>query len=128
MTTRREVLKWGAIGTFATTAPPPALAAAAPPAPGFTSRRPAKADRCFTSLAVETAIVETKKRIGDPELAWLFETWLPNSLDTTVNLAPADGRPDPLVITGDIPALWLRDSSAQVWPYLAFLKDDKPLA
>ena len=128
MTTRREVLKWGAIGTFASMAPPLALAAAAPPAPGFTSRRPAKADRCFTSLAVETAIVETKKRIGDPELAWLFENCLPNSLDTTVKLGTADGKPDTFVITGDIDAMWLRDSSAQVWPYLAFLKDDKPLA
>jgi uncharacterized protein len=31
------------------------------------------------------------------------------------------------VITGDIDAMWLRDSSAQVWPYLAFMKTDATL-
>src|SRR5690606_13057867 len=38
-----------------------------------------------------------------------------------------NGRPDTYVITGDIDAMWLRDSSAQVWPYLPFMKEDKKL-
>jgi len=39
-----------------------------------------------------------------------------------------DGRPDTYVITGDIDAMWLRDSSAQVYPYLGLMKDDVPFS
>ncbi len=38
-----------------------------------------------------------------------------NTLDTTVHYGEeADGTPDTYVYTGDIPAMWLRDSGAQV--------------
>jgi meiotically up-regulated gene 157 (Mug157) protein len=83
--------------------------------------------RNFSSEAVEKAIQEFKKNVKQPELAWLFENCFPNTLDTTVFHSTKDGKPETYVITGDIDAMWLRDSSAQVWPYLPFMAQDKPL-
>ncbi|RYG06240.1 MAG: glycoside hydrolase family 125 protein [Chitinophagaceae bacterium] len=89
-------------------------------------RTPA-AKRNFTSTAVEAAIKEFRSKVKDPELGWLFENCFPNTLDTTVTFTTKDGKPDTYVITGDIDAMWLRDSSAQVWPYFAFIKEDPKL-
>ena len=63
--------------------------------------------------------------LGDTDLARIFGNCFPNTLDTTVEPGEFEGRPDTAVITGDIAAMWLRDSSAQVWPYLPFARDDK---
>ena len=93
----------------------------------FTSRRPPLAQRKFTSPAVEARIEEIKRTIGDPELGWMFENCFPNTLDTTVRTGELDGKPDTFVITGDIDAMWLRDSTAQVWPYLPLAKQDPKL-
>ena len=76
----------------------------------FRSKRPPVGARCFTSKAVEAEIRAVKARFADPELAWMFENCYPNTLDTTVKLSMIDGKPDAFVITGDIDALWLRDS------------------
>ena len=91
------------------------------------SGRPAVAARRFTSPAVEACITRITGLIKDPAVATLFENCFPNTLDTTVTTSVIDGKPDTFVITGDIDAMWLRDSSAQVWPYLAFAKDDDAL-
>jgi len=101
----------------------PAFAAA----PAFASKRPALADRRFTSPAVERELARVSKQIADPKLRWMFGNCYPNTLDTTVKMGTVDGRPDAFVITGDINALWLRDSSAQVTPYLHLVKDDPRL-
>ena len=96
----------------------------------FPSRRPAPADRKFTSPAAEETIRDTKARIADPEMAWLFENCFPSTLDTTVNFRESGGEggvPDTFVITGDIDAMWLRDSAAQVWPYLPLARRDARL-
>jgi len=93
----------------------------------FTSHRPKLAERKFTSNGVEEKIRSVKAAIKDPELAWLFENCYPNTLDTTVNYSEKHGKPDTFVITGDINAMWLRDSSAQVWPYLPLIKTDAHL-
>ena len=106
------------------------LAASALPARAtktYATSRPPLADRKFTSDAVEAKIQAAKKRIADPELAWMFENCFPNTLDTTVRTGELDGKPDSFVITGDIDAMWLRDSAAQVWPYLPLAKDDARL-
>lgn len=89
--------------------------------------RPQPADRRFRSEAVEQYIAEIRARIGDPELAQLFVNCFPNTLDTTVEPGTFEGKPDTAAITGDIPAMWQRDSSAQVWPYLDLARKDERL-
>ncbi|MBO0358566.1 glycoside hydrolase family 125 protein [Hymenobacter sp. BT186] len=96
-------------------------------APAFPVVRPAEAKRRFRSRSVEAAIKEFQKKVPNQELGWLFENCFPSTLDTTVTYATRDGRPDTYVITGDIDAMWLRDSSAQVWPYLQFMGKDAEL-
>jgi meiotically up-regulated gene 157 (Mug157) protein len=93
----------------------------------FESNRPPIGERKFSSEAIEASIVRIKKQIANPELAWVFENCFPNTLDTTVDFEVINGKPDTYVITGDIDAMWLRDSTAQVWPYLPFVKGDSKL-
>ena len=90
--------------------------------------RPAPAQRRFTSPAVERAIEQTSRLIADTQLATIFQNCLPNTLDTTVTVGTYNGKPDTFVVTGDIDAMWLRDSSAQVMPYVVLCKDDPKLA
>jgi meiotically up-regulated gene 157 (Mug157) protein len=89
--------------------------------------RPKLSERRFRSGAVEEFLVERKARIGDPVLAALFVNCFPNTLDTTVVPGQFEGKPDTAVLTGDIEAMWLRDSSAQVWPYLPLAGKDVAL-
>ncbi|MDP5280747.1 glycoside hydrolase family 125 protein [Sphingomonas sp. DG1-23] len=118
---RREVI--AGAGTLALAAGLPGMAFAQ----GLVSKRPPKAERRFTSKAVEAEIARVKKKIADPELAWLFENCYPNTLDTTVTLGEVDGKPDTFVITGDIDAMWLRDSSAQLQTYVHLTPKDADL-
>lgn len=89
--------------------------------------RPAPADRAARSEAIERRISRASARISDPNLRRLFENALPNTLDTTVISGGSDERPDTFVLTGDIAAMWLRDSTAQVWPYLSSVGEDPDL-
>lgn len=94
---------------------------------GFPVVRTAVEKRNFISPAVEKTIDKIQSSIGNKELAWMFGNCFPNTLDTTVSTGEKNGRPDTYVITGDIDAMWLRDSSAQVWPYLPLMKEDPEL-
>ena len=94
---------------------------------GANGARPQPAARRFRSEVVEQFLADTRRRIADPELAQLFFNCYPNTLDTTVEPGTFEGHPDTVVITGDIPAMWQRDSSAQVWPYLDLARKDERL-
>src|SRR5579871_4131104 len=94
----------------------------------FVSKRPPREKRKFHSDAVERLITEVKGAIADPQLAWIFENCYPNTLDTTVDFSTKNGKPDSFIITGDIDAMWLRDSSAQVNGYLPLCPRDPHLS
>ncbi|WP_242916431.1 glycoside hydrolase family 125 protein [Pontibacter liquoris] len=120
---RRTFLQNSALAGAGALLSPLAFAASS----GFPVVRVPAAKRHFQSKAVDGAIKEFSKQVKDKELAWLFENCFPSTLDTTVTYQTKNGRPNTYVITGDIDAMWLRDSSAQVWPYLKFVKKDEPL-
>ena len=93
------------------------------------SRRPPVGERLFSSETIEKKIKEVTKLLKEaPYLAWMFENCFPNTLDTTVHYSVAEnGDDDTFVYTGDIHAMWLRDSGAQVWPYVQFAKNDEKI-
>ncbi len=130
MTSRRNFIKKSALGLTALAVSP---SWASDSVGGFvqtekyTTNRPALKKRNFTSKAVEETIARVKPKIKDQKLAWMFENCFPNTLDTTVKYSMKNGKPDTFVITGDIDAMWLRDSSAQVWPYLPLMQEDEQL-
>jgi meiotically up-regulated gene 157 (Mug157) protein len=85
------------------------------------SARPAPADRKFNSSAVESLIAAFLPRFLDPDIGTMFSNCLPNTLDTAIVSASHN---DTFVITGDIPAMWLRDSTNEVLPYMALAADN----
>jgi meiotically up-regulated gene 157 (Mug157) protein len=93
----------------------------------YTSHRPKPNERRFRSKAVDNEVQRIKKLLKNPKLAWMFENCFPNTLDTTVDFRILDGHPDTFVYTGDIHAMWLRDSGAQVWPYISLANTDAEL-
>ena len=94
----------------------------------YEDKRPAQQNRLFTSSAVEAEIERVVAMLENPRLKWMFSNCYPNTLDTTVHpVESEDGRPDTYVYTGDIPAMWLRDSGAQVWPYVRYVNEDPAL-
>lgn len=71
--------------------------------------------------------LETKPELHEQKdkLIEMFEKCFSNTLDTTVEILE-DGTT--YVITGDIPAMWLRDSTCQLRPYLIASKHDEKIA
>ncbi|KAK5634176.1 hypothetical protein RRF57_009890 [Xylaria bambusicola] len=106
-------------------------------------QRPHPKCRTFHSDAIEKVIDDMVARIKDPDLARLFENTFPSTTDTTVKFHTSgstetkrnqlntdsfeDGQwegPQSFIITGDIIAEWLRDSTNQLSPYQALAKKD----
>ncbi|MDO5742818.1 MAG: glycoside hydrolase family 125 protein, partial [Vagococcus sp.] len=129
MTSRRDFLKKSGLGLAALAVNPTIVSSkqVITNKKKYICERPPIHKRNFTSQSIEQTIVRVKSKIKDPKLAWMFENCFPNTLDTTVQFKMNNGKPDTFVITGDIDAMWLRDSSAQVWPYLPLAKKDAQL-
>lgn len=68
--------------------------------------------------------LEGRAREKLPGLAPLAKQCFLNTIETTVTQLE-DGSY--FVITGDIPAMWLRDSAAQLKPYVPYAKEDEDL-
>ncbi|KAI9366585.1 Six-hairpin glycosidase-like protein, partial [Pilaira anomala] len=97
---------------------------------GLPFQRPAEACRKFTSNIIESVIRNITSKITDLDLAQLFTNTYPNTLDTTIKstscLTTSDMTCLPLsyIITGDINAMWIRDSANQILPYINYIKQD----
>lgn len=107
-------------------------------------QRPAPHCRTFMSPLVEKVIEDITSRMVHKDLARLFENSFPNTLDTTVRWhvdgsdikhtelkarhgSRDDGKwqgPQSFIVTGDINAEWLRDSTNQLLQYQPLAQKD----
>lgn len=79
--------------------------------------RPPLQLRNFSSVAIDEVVSAFSSEMKDKDLATLFSNCFPNTLDTTVrHTSEVKGIFDTFVVTGDIPAMWLRDSANQAMP------------
>ena len=65
--------------------------------------------------------MEKLSKTDHPKWFEIFKHCFTNTLETTVKILPDQTT---YILTGDIPAMWLRDSVAQVRPYLVYAKED----
>ncbi|ROW11535.1 hypothetical protein VMCG_01102 [Cytospora schulzeri] len=98
--------------------------------------RPPPECRTFSVPAVDEYIEKMEGVIKDPDLYRLFQNSYPNTLDTMVKwhgYAQDENGTDTdqelsYIITGDIDAMWLRDSASQLYSYLPFLSPHNPVS
>lgn len=110
-------------------------------------QRPASQCRTFESDLVEKIIDDMNRKMRDKDLARIFENAFPNTLDTTVRWhidgteskqnkqyfryeVEDEGKwegAQSFIVTGDINAEWLRDSTNQLAQYQKLAKKDKAI-
>lgn len=80
----------------------------------------------IASPTVDALVASVESELADshPEIAAIFGACFRNSLDTSLEALP-DGTT--FLATGDIPAMWLRDSAAQVRPYVDLASEDETI-
>ncbi|MBC1744105.1 glycoside hydrolase family 125 protein [Listeria welshimeri] len=78
------------------------------------------ANRAFIQSSTE----KIKKDINNQKLAEMYERCMENTLDTTIKIRESGLT---FILTGDIPAMWLRDSVCQVRPFLIFAKENEEI-
>ena len=80
----------------------------------------------IASAAVDALVARVENELADshPDIAAIFGGCFRNSLDTSLEPL-ADGTT--FLATGDIPAMWLRDSAAQVRPYVPLASEDESI-
>lgn len=88
-------------------------------------QRPSEECRTFKSQDLEDTLVRMETVIKDPDLYRMFQNAYPSTLDTAIKWKgyAADNAEEELtfIITGDIDAMWLRDSSNQLQSYRPLL-------
>ena len=84
-----------------------------------------KSKRTFHIEIIENYIISLSSKFKDKNLQNIFTNCYLNTLDTTIDFDPLNN--DTFIITGDIKAMWLRDSSFQIFPYLKFCTKDENL-
>ena len=92
--------------------------------------RPAEQCRTFISPGVEAVIQNVTSRMTDPDLARLFENCFAACIDTVIQWKgnTATGEELCFIITGDINAMWLRDSAQSLHPYQSLIATSKDIA
>ncbi|WP_086444284.1 glycoside hydrolase family 125 protein [Candidatus Enterococcus lemimoniae] len=75
----------------------------------------------YSKSVIEKMKTLVSEQSSNPRWSEVFSNCFDNTLETTVK----SSEDDVFVITGDIPAMWLRDSSAQIKPYLAIANEDE---
>ena len=88
--------------------------------------RPPFDKRTFHSEIINNYIESLEPKFKDKILYKIVANCYPNTLDTTIDFN--EEKNETFIITGDIQAMWLRDSSLQIYPYLKHCVKDKKLS